>query len=85
MPVPNAVAQSPLELIGKTPVVRLNRIPPEDGADCEPELLPASGIGPGTQLFAEVPNPFSEPCGPLPEAICWPSDHIGTQVAIECD
>ncbi|MBM4266470.1 MAG: hypothetical protein FJ144_07660 [Deltaproteobacteria bacterium] len=60
-------------------------IPPEDGADCEPELLPADGIGPGTQLFAEVPNPFAEPCGPLPEAICWPSDHIGTQVAIQCD
>jgi cysteine synthase A len=29
MPRPNAVAQSPLELIGNTPVVRLNRVVPE--------------------------------------------------------
>ncbi|MBY0279675.1 cysteine synthase A [Candidatus Binatia bacterium] len=29
MPRPNAVAQSPLELIGNTPVVRLNRVAPE--------------------------------------------------------
>ena len=33
MPHPNAVANSPLELIGNTPVVRLNRIPPADGAE----------------------------------------------------
>jgi len=32
MPQPNAVANSPLELIGNTPVVRLNRIPPAGGA-----------------------------------------------------
>jgi cysteine synthase A len=33
MPHPNAVATSPLELIGNTPVVRLNRIPPAGGAE----------------------------------------------------
>jgi len=33
MPHPNAVANSPLDLIGNTPVVRLNRIPPADGAE----------------------------------------------------
>jgi cysteine synthase len=33
MPHPNAVANSPLDLIGHTPVVRLNRIPPADGAE----------------------------------------------------
>ena len=32
MPVPNAVAQSPLELIGNTPVVRLTRVAPAGGA-----------------------------------------------------
>ncbi len=32
MPRPNAVAQSPLELIGNTPVVRLNRVPDASGA-----------------------------------------------------
>jgi cysteine synthase A len=33
MPQPNAVANSPLDLIGNTPVVRLNRIPPADTAE----------------------------------------------------
>ncbi|HEY8517752.1 MAG TPA: cysteine synthase A [Candidatus Binatia bacterium] len=33
MPLPNIVAQSPLELIGNTPVVRLNRVAPKDGAE----------------------------------------------------
>ncbi|MEW6273350.1 MAG: cysteine synthase A [Thermodesulfobacteriota bacterium] len=33
MPLPNIVAQSPLDLIGNTPVVRLNRVPPKDGAE----------------------------------------------------
>jgi cysteine synthase A len=33
MPLPNAVARSPLDLIGNTPVVRLNRVPPEGGAE----------------------------------------------------
>jgi len=33
MPYPNAVANSPLELIGSTPVVRLNRIPPDGAAE----------------------------------------------------
>jgi cysteine synthase A len=32
MPRPNAVAQSPLDLIGNTPVVRLNRVPDAGGA-----------------------------------------------------
>ena len=32
MPRPNAVAQSPLDLIGNTPVVRLNRMAPAGGA-----------------------------------------------------
>jgi len=32
MPIPNAVAQSPLDLIGSTPVVRLNRVLPPGGA-----------------------------------------------------
>ena len=32
MPRPNAVAQSPLDLIGSTPVVRLSRLAPAGGA-----------------------------------------------------
>ena len=33
MPAPNAVADSPLDLIGDTPVVRLRRLAPEGGAE----------------------------------------------------
>ncbi len=33
MPAPNLVAQSPLDLIGNTPVVRLNRLGPPQGAE----------------------------------------------------
>ena len=33
MPAPNLVASSPLELIGGTPVVRLNRVGPAGGAE----------------------------------------------------
>ena len=33
MPAPNRVARSPLELIGDTPVVRLNRVPGRPGAE----------------------------------------------------
>jgi cysteine synthase A len=33
MPAPNRVARSPLELIGDTPVVRLNRVPSRPGAE----------------------------------------------------
>ena len=33
MPAPNLVAQSPLDLIGETPVVRLNRLAPDGGAE----------------------------------------------------
>jgi hypothetical protein len=59
-------------------------IPAEPGAGCDPVLLPASALGPGTQLWAEVPNPFAPACGPLPDPICWASDHTGVQVAWAC-
>lgn len=42
MPLPNAVAHSPLDLIGNTPVVRLNRIPPPDGAEIWAKLESAN-------------------------------------------
>jgi len=40
--------------------------------------------GLSTGIFAGEPNPFAEPCGPLPDAICWPSDHEGMQVDLNC-
>jgi len=60
-------------------------VPPTAGSTCRPRLVPAGeGDRSGTRLFADVPNPFVESCGPLPAAICWPSDHVGTQVGFEC-
>ncbi|MDG2307643.1 MAG: endonuclease/exonuclease/phosphatase family protein [Candidatus Binatia bacterium] len=59
-------------------------VPATAGSSCQPELLPANDLGPGTQLWTEVPNPFVPNCGPLPDAICWPSDHTGVQVAYRC-
>lgn len=59
-------------------------VPATEDADCQPLLLPANGLGPGTQLWTEVPNPFSPTCGPIPDPICWASDHTGVQVALAC-
>jgi len=42
------------------------------------------GDGFATRIFADDPNPFAPGCGPLPEAICWPSDHEGSQADINC-
>jgi len=42
------------------------------------------GDGFATRIFADDPNPFVDACGPLPEAICWPSDHKGMQADINC-
>jgi len=42
------------------------------------------GDGQATRLFADLPNPFADDCGPDPDAICWPSDHIGVQLDMEC-
>jgi endonuclease/exonuclease/phosphatase family metal-dependent hydrolase len=42
------------------------------------------GDGLSTRIFADDPNRFAPTCGPLPEAICWPSDHEGMQADINC-
>jgi endonuclease/exonuclease/phosphatase family metal-dependent hydrolase len=57
---------------------------PVDPAACAAEILPPGDDGGGTRLFADEPNPFAPSCGPLPEAICWPSDHVGVQIALGC-
>jgi endonuclease/exonuclease/phosphatase family metal-dependent hydrolase len=63
-------------------------IPPAaDDVLCEP-AVDSTGDGDGdgfaTQIFADQPNPFASPCGPLPNAICWPSDHKGVQADLNC-
>jgi endonuclease/exonuclease/phosphatase family metal-dependent hydrolase len=63
-------------------------IPPaSDDAQCEPAIdsaLDDDGDGFATQIFANDPNPFANTCGPLPAAICWPSDHKGMQADVNC-
>jgi hypothetical protein len=64
-------------------------VPASSDAACQPRVLRGDqddpGDGPATRLFADVPNPFTDACGALPLAICWPSDHTGTQVALACE
>ncbi len=59
----------------------------ESGAACHYELdshRDDDGDGLATRIFADDPNPFAATCGPLPDAICWPSDHEGNQADINC-
>jgi endonuclease/exonuclease/phosphatase family metal-dependent hydrolase len=37
-----------------------------------------------TRIFADEPNPFAPACGPAPDPPCWPSDHEGMQVGLDC-
>jgi endonuclease/exonuclease/phosphatase family metal-dependent hydrolase len=57
------------------------------GSACQYELDlhgDVDGDGLATRIFADDPNPFAATCGPLPEAICWPSDHEGMQADFNC-
>ena len=63
-------------------------IPPGPGSICSATLDPATdddGDGSGTRIFADEPNPFSPSCGPLPDPMCWPSDHEGAEMDLNCD
>ena len=40
--------------------------------------------GTGTGLFASEPNPFAVECGKAPLPVCWPSDHSGNQLDLNC-
>jgi hypothetical protein len=61
-------------------------IPPGAGSTCVPALDPATdtdGDGTATRIFADLPNPFAA-CGPAPAPVCWPSDHEGTEMDLNC-
>lgn len=61
-------------------------IPPGAGSTCIAVLDPAidgDGDGTATRIFADEPNPFA-PCGPSPDPVCWPSDHEGTEMDLNC-
>ena len=40
--------------------------------------------GVATGVFADLPNPFVSACGAVPAPICWPSDHEGMQLDMNC-
>ncbi len=56
---------------------------PAAGCRIEPAGDP-DGDGTATALFADRPNPFAAACGPAPAPICWPSDHVGVQLDLNC-
>jgi endonuclease/exonuclease/phosphatase family metal-dependent hydrolase len=61
--------------------------PAADEVLCEPAIDSArddDGDGFATHIFANDRNPFADTCGPLPDAICWPSDHKGMQTDVNC-
>jgi hypothetical protein len=62
-------------------------IPAGSASSCDGIIEPAGdpdGDGAGTRLFADAPNPFAETCGPLPDPMCWPSDHVGVEIDLGC-
>ena len=44
----------------------------------------ADGDGLATMIFADEANPFADSCGADPLPMCWPSDHEGMQLDLNC-
>jgi endonuclease/exonuclease/phosphatase family metal-dependent hydrolase len=62
-------------------------VPPRDGFACNVQLDPASdrdGDGSATRIFTDRPNPFAPACGAAPLPVCWPSDHEGVELDLNC-
>lgn len=62
-------------------------VPPGGGFPCRGVLDPAAdrdADGTATRLFAELANPFAASCGPEPQPPCWPSDHSGVEMDLNC-
>ncbi|MDG2306950.1 MAG: endonuclease/exonuclease/phosphatase family protein [Candidatus Binatia bacterium] len=59
------------------------RIPPQSATCSVDSPTDSDGDGVATTMWADQANPF-EACGPLPLAMCWPSDHNGNQLDLEC-
>lgn len=63
-------------------------VPPGTGFACSATLDPAADRdrdGTATGPFAGAPNPFAAACGAAPLPICWPSDHAGVELDLNCD
>ncbi|MGH7338698.1 MAG: hypothetical protein ACREI7_14040, partial [Myxococcota bacterium] len=57
-------------------------VPPRAGSSCLARIEPAGdvdGDGTATRIFTDLPD---LPCGP--GKVCWPSDHEGTELDLEC-
>jgi len=62
-------------------------VPPGPAAQCRPSIdTPTDGDGDqtATRIFSDTPNPFAPSCGPAPAPICWPSDHEGMELDLNC-
>jgi hypothetical protein len=60
-------------------------VPPEAGSQCPGVIQTSDRPGvTSTGLFAAGPNPFAPACGPAPLPICWPSDHSGNALNLNC-
>jgi endonuclease/exonuclease/phosphatase family metal-dependent hydrolase len=62
-------------------------IPPAEGSVCAAMLddgLDSDLDGTPTATFAGTANPFAPSCGPAPDPPCWPSDHEGVIVDLNC-
>jgi endonuclease/exonuclease/phosphatase family metal-dependent hydrolase len=79
-----------LEVPASNETVRIDYtflVPPAAAPQCSAMLdspTDDDGNGTATRLFAELPNPADPGCGPAPAAICWPSDHVGTEADVDC-
>ncbi|MGH8611671.1 MAG: endonuclease/exonuclease/phosphatase family protein [Gammaproteobacteria bacterium] len=64
-------------------------VPAAAGPTCAGAIEPIKGSKDFDQvptgLFAAVPNPFTDDCGPLPDEICWASDHSGNIATLLCE
>jgi endonuclease/exonuclease/phosphatase family metal-dependent hydrolase len=63
-------------------------VPPAAASLCSARIdsgTDADGDGTATRIFADDPNPFAPACGPAPAPICWPSDHEGMQLDLNCN
>lgn len=62
-------------------------VPPAADFACRPAFDAADdadGDGSATRNFTDLPNPFAPACGPAPLPICWPSDHEGVELDLNC-
>jgi endonuclease/exonuclease/phosphatase family metal-dependent hydrolase len=74
-----------LESPASNEVERIDYVFVTPAAGCRIEAAgDPDGDGTSTGLFADRPNPFAPACGPAPAPICWPSDHVGTQLDLDC-